>query len=86
MFQDPSLFLFLFRDAAEAVTKRIIQTCAEFKACIWVDKEIYMTQEERTIPPAWMCFYPHNWFYAIIIMQMKWNQPNIVSVEHNTIK
>lgn len=40
MFQDPSLFLFLFRDAAEAVTKKIIQTCAEFKACIWMDKEI----------------------------------------------
>lgn len=38
------LFLFLFRDAAEAVTKRIIQACAEFKACIWIKK--YKVQEE----------------------------------------
>lgn len=45
MFRALSLFLFLFRDAAGAVTKRIIQTCAEFKACIWIEK--YMIQEEE---------------------------------------
>lgn len=77
MFQALSLFLFLFRDAAEAVTKRIIQTHAEFKACIWIKR--YMIQEERTIPLVWMCFYHYNWFHAIIIMQMSWNQLNIVS-------
>lgn len=58
MFQALSLFLFLFRDAAGAVTKRISQTCAEFKACVWIKR--YMIQEERTIPLVWMCFYHYN--------------------------
>lgn len=52
MFQALSFFFFnfLFRDAAEAVTKRIIQTFVEFKPCIWIKR--YMIQEERTIPPV----------------------------------
>lgn len=50
MFQALSLFLFLFRDAAEAATKRIIQTCAEFKPCMWIKRETI--QEERTIASA----------------------------------